>query len=215
MRFRQGMRIRTFDDKDVGQLEQLVIDPQTKELTHLVVKKGFLFTEDKIVPLSMIAMTDEDSVYLHEDVPNLDELPPYEETHYIALDDTERGEFDYPSPPALYWIPPFGGWLDYAGGYSYPPPYSTTTTENMPEGTVALRQGAEVYSSNNELLGHVDTILTEAASDRASYFTLETPDNIKRLVPMAWVRDVYEDRLLLTVGKSMVERLKEYHPESN
>jgi uncharacterized protein YrrD len=214
MQFTQGARVLTSDGKDVGHIDQVVMDPQTKEVTHIVVRKGFLFTEDKIVPISLIASADEDAIHLREDAGDLYLLPPFEETHYVLLDDLERGATNYPDVPSLYWLPPAGGWLGYPEGFAYPPPYPVQTTRNIPEGTVALHEGAEVYSSNDELLGHVEEILTDSPTDRASYFVMSSGILLpsKRLVPMTWVQDIYEDRLVLNVGKAMVEQLREYHP---
>lgn len=217
MQFKQGARVLTFDGKDVGRIDHVVLDPQTKEITHMVVRKGFLFAEDKIVPISLIASSDEDTIYLREDAGDLHLLPPFEETHYVLLDDVERGVTAYPDTPALYWIPPVGGWLDYPEGYAYPPPYPVEKVRHIPEGMVALREGAEVYSRDDELLGHVERILTDSEADRATYFVLSSGIIIhtKRLVPMAWVQEIYEDRLVLSVSKAMVERLHEYHPASS
>jgi uncharacterized protein YrrD len=42
----------------------VVLDPQTKKAIHIVVRKGFLFTEDKVVPISFISDATEDRVTL-------------------------------------------------------------------------------------------------------------------------------------------------------
>jgi sporulation protein YlmC with PRC-barrel domain len=215
MRFKEDMRVLSAQGDDVGQLEQVVVDPQTKEVSHIVVRKGWLFTEDKLVPLNLIASTDENSITLREDAGVLHDLPVFEETHYIPLDELERGERDYPNTPALYWMPPMGGFMGAPIGVPVAPPSVPKTESNAPEGTVALREEAEVYSSDDELVGHVDSIMIDDSTERLSYFVLSYGvPSIKRIVPMSWVRDIYEDRIVLTVGHSMIDRLREYHPEA-
>ena len=66
MQFVQGAGVYTADDQQVGHVDRVVIDPKTLEVTHIVVQKGFLFTEDKVVPLDLIAEANEDRVALRE-----------------------------------------------------------------------------------------------------------------------------------------------------
>jgi uncharacterized protein YrrD len=214
MQFKEGSRVYTADGKDVGRIDKVVMNPQTKELTHLVVRKGFLFTEDKVLPLSLVASANEDGLMLQAEAGNLDKLPAFEETHYIALDEVERGESDYADNSVLYWLPPYDS-LGYPSIYPYPPPYTATTTQNIPENSVVLEEGTEVYSSNKELLGRVERILTDFPSEIATYFvlTLGQLGSEKKLVPMTWVKQINDGKLYLSVGKSTVERLVEYQPE--
>src|SRR6266545_4349468 len=108
MQFKQGTGVYTSDGRDVGRIDRVVLDPKTKEVTHIVVRKGFLFTEDKIVPLSLIASALEDQVRLRPDAGDLGALPPFEETHYIPVDEAEARGANYPVGLAspLYWYPP-------------------------------------------------------------------------------------------------------------
>lgn len=217
MQFKEGTKVFTSDGKDVGHIDKLVMNPQTKELTHIVVRKGFLLTEDKILPLNLIASANDEEVLLREAAGNLDDLPPFEEIHYLDLDKVERGETDYAGTEVLYWLPPLSG-LGYPSFYPYPPPYATstpTTKQNIPENSIVLEEGTEVYSGNSELLGHVERLLTDSSSGRTTHFVLAAglmPTG-KRLVPMNWVKHMSEGKLYMSVGKSMIERLPEYHPE--
>jgi uncharacterized protein YrrD len=215
MQFKEGTKVYTSDGKDVGHIDKVVMNPQTKELTHIVVRKGFLFTEDKILPVSLIASANEDGVKLREAAGNLDELPAFEETHYVSLDKIEREETDYSGNSVLYWLPPLGGWMGYPSIYPYPPPYSATTKQNIPENSVVLNEGTEVYSSNDKFLGHVERILTDSSSGKATYFVLAEGmmSSVKKLIPMSWVKRINENKLYLSVGKTMIERLVEHHPE--
>ena len=66
MQLQQGATVRTADGKDVGHLDRVVMDPKSKEVTHVIVRKGMLFTEDKVVPLSLIASSTKDEVRLRD-----------------------------------------------------------------------------------------------------------------------------------------------------
>lgn len=52
MQFKQGTHVYTIDGKDVGAIDRVVLDPKTDEVTHVVVRRGWLFSEDKVVPIS-------------------------------------------------------------------------------------------------------------------------------------------------------------------
>src|SRR4051794_6735788 len=177
MRFKQGTRVFTAQDQEVGVIDRVVIDPGTNEVTHVVVRKGFLLPEDKVVPSTMIAQASEDRVTLQKDVTDLDALPPYEYTHYFPLeDDPDSGE-DYPSDyaPPLYWYPPVGriagGFPGYA--YAFPiPPYVVSTEKNIPDGAVALKEGVKVMSSDGQHVGNIAEIFTDSRTDRAIHFLI-------------------------------------------
>src|SRR5512147_2755224 len=114
MQFRQGVGVFTLDGKEVGHIDRVVIDPKANEITHLVVRKGTLIKEDKVVPVGLVAVGKEDQVSLRLDKDQLEQLPNYEETDYVPLNDEDResstrgGPVVLP-PPALYWYPAYGG----------------------------------------------------------------------------------------------------------
>ncbi len=217
MEFKQGTHVYTDDGKDVGTIDRVVLDPKTKDITHIVVEKGFLFTEDKIVPVNLIASATEERITLRHGVGSLEKLPPFEETHYVPLSEAEEREARYPVGLAspLYWYPPMGGWIgytDYNFGYAYPPPYPTETERNTPPGTVSLEEGARVISSDDKHVGHVDQVLTEPNADQAAYFVISRGLLFKerKLVPVTWVKHLDEDEVHLSVTADTLQALREY-----
>ncbi|MHB8753188.1 MAG: PRC-barrel domain-containing protein, partial [Aggregatilineales bacterium] len=143
MQFKDGTGVYSLDGQHIGRVARVVLNPKTKEVTDIVVRKGFLFTEDKTIPLGLIASATVDRVSLREDAGKLAELPPFEETHYIPLDEAEARKAAYPfgfaSP--LYWYPLMSPWMigNSSGlGYAYPSRYRIEIEQNIPEGTVAL-----------------------------------------------------------------------------
>jgi len=217
MQFKQGAPVYASDGRDVGRIDRVVLNPRTKEVTHIVVRKGFLFTEDKIVPLSLIAMATDDKIMLRPDAGDLDKLPPFEETHYVPVDEAEARAAAYPADMAapLYWYPPTGGWLGYGEyTYPYPPPYLAETEQNIPAGTVALKEGARVLSADGQHVGSVERVLTDSKVDRATYFVLSQGLFFKerKLIPATWIREIDEDEVRLSVGPVVLDGLREYQP---
>lgn len=222
MQFRKDAPVYTADGQDVGRIDRVVLDPRTDEITHIVVRKGWLFTEDKVVPVSLIDSATEERVQLRADADKLDDLPEFEETRYIVTDERKldaAGELDTtPYAAPLYWYPPTGAaWAGYyyGGPYTYPAlPYVRETELNIPEGTVGLKEGAEVISADDERVGTVEQVLTNSELNRATHLLISEgwlfPE--KRTIPVDWIREVEEDRIYLAVSARELERVPAYQP---
>ena len=218
MQFKQGANVSTYDGKNVGNVDRVVLNPKTKEVTHIVVHKGFLFNEDKLVPLSIVSSATEDKVTLRPDAVDLDKLPPFEEVHYIPLDESEAVSVAYPvgwaSP--FYMYQPLAGSLtspDYAPSYAGQQPYRSETEQNIPEDTVALKEGARVISDDDQHVGNVERIFTHTGSDRATHFLVSAGLIFKdhKLIPTSWIHDIQEGEVHLNINAGTLENLPEFH----
>jgi uncharacterized protein YrrD len=216
MELKEGTSVFTTSGEEVGKINRFILDPTTNEVTHVVVQKGWLFTEDTVVPIDMIDSANEDKVVLKEDTGEFDKLPSFEETHYIGL-----GEEDYrPSghlpynryTPAYYWYPPSGyiGYPGYGPGFYGGRP--TVTTRNIPEDTVPIREGTDVMSSDDKHVGDVESIFVDSDSNQATHFVISQGLFFKdrKLVPAYWVTSAEEDKVHLSVPSRLLERLPSY-----
>jgi uncharacterized protein YrrD len=217
MKFKEGADVFTHDGKRIGSIDRVVLDPETKEVTHLVVREGFLLTTDKVIPLSLVGPATEERVTLREDAADVEALPDFEEAHYIPA-----GEADTPEAPlpvyarTYYWYPPASYNWGSGTGYGYPiPPYVVRTERHIPEGTVALEEGAKVLSRDGHHLGNVEEILTDPEQDRATHLVISRGVLLKerKLIPTTWVSLVLEDEVHLHVRADVLDRVPAYHPE--
>jgi len=60
----EGSTVKSRDGEKLGEVHRLEFDPDTGRPTMLVIRKGFLFTEDVEVPANLISSVDDDVVYL-------------------------------------------------------------------------------------------------------------------------------------------------------
>lgn len=211
MQFKRDAQVYTSDGHVVGHIDRVVLNPKTKEVTHVVVRKGILFTEDKLVPLSLIASATKNRVTLRPNAGDLNALPLFEETHYIPLDEAEAKAAAYPPDLAmpLYWYGSLGGtWA----GYIPQPAYRAETEQNIPDNTIAVKEGAKVFSADDKHVGSVERVFTDSMTDRATYLVIAhgTILKEKKSIPMSWVRTVTEDEVHLNVGESVLNNLREY-----
>jgi uncharacterized protein YrrD len=214
MELKEGTDVFTASGEQVGKINRFVLDPETNEVTHIVVQKGWLLPEDKLVPIEMIHTATEKRVVLDETVRDLDQLPPFEETHYVEItEDTQRtGASNYRYMPAYYWYPPTG-YIGYPGfGSAYHGWLPTETTRNIPSDTVPLEEGANVISSEGEHVGDVERLVVDPESHKATHFIISEGLLFKerRLVPAHWVRSIEEEKVHLRVPTRLLERLPVY-----
>lgn len=204
MQLRQDAYVVSADGQNVGRLARVVIDPRSNEITHIVVHRGVFFTEDKLVPISLIAAGLENRVTLRDAAKDLTALPNFEETHYLPLSAEEATRLPMGQAPSLYWYPPAGVPI---------PPVISETTENIPEGTIALKEGAKVITAEGDEAGTIEEILTDPLADRVTHFLISQgllfPE--KKLIPLNWVKEVNEEEVRLAVGKRTLAALEHYY----
>ena len=204
------------DGKKLGQIDRFVLSPATNEVTHLVVKKGWLLPEDKVVPMSMVHSSHDDRVVLNEGVTEFDKLPPFEAKHYVEATDVEGREnmgWAAGARPAYYWYPPLGylGYPAYGlNPYAWPP---VETQRNIPKSTVPLKEGSNVISSDGKDMGHLERLFMEADSGKLTHLLIShglVPD--RKLIPAGWIKTVEESSVHLSVPSGVVHRLRPYQP---
>jgi uncharacterized protein YrrD len=214
MQFTEGATVVTASGEKVGTIDRVVLDPGSKEVSHLVVKKGFLFSEDKVVPMSLVGPASAEKVILRESAGDLEALPDFEEAHYVATGpqhDTVPGSVHWARP--LYVYPPVGAALVAARNTDQlEPHYVSKTKQNIPEGTIALEEGAKVFSSDGEHIGDIERIFTEPQENQATHLLISEGLILKdrKLIPTRWMRRVLEDRVHLSVDSDLVASLPEY-----
>lgn len=217
MQLRKGTHVYTWDNHEVGRIERVVLDPVTKEVTHIVVREGFLFTEDKLLPIDMLMSASEERVTLRQAVGDLENLPKFEETHYVpSYGDTNQYPYNTGDPDPLVWYPPLGVAGYYGAPLGTPEPYRTRTEQNIPDNTVAIKDGANVYSADGKHVGDVERVFVDAQSDRATHIVISQGLFFKerKLVPTAWLNIIGEDEVHLNVDSDFVDRLPAYHDDA-
>jgi sporulation protein YlmC with PRC-barrel domain len=198
--------VRTEDGTEVGRIDRLVLDPETREVTHLVLKKGVL-PEDKVVPMGRVDAGTDEGVILRGDEAELELLPPFEEKHYL---DGGRPE-----------APPVGPMDLHAGpGYGQPvvplPPAAARrrpiveVTRNIPDGTVAVKAGASVVAADSRKVGRLEQLRTRPGTDEVSELVIAQGflGRTRRRIPVGWVQRMTDSVVRLQVGSALVDASK-------
>jgi uncharacterized protein YrrD len=95
----------SFQDGAGGTLHKVVVDPQTKQVTDLVIVKGLLQRHDYVIPLSVVEQASENEIQVALYTQELASYPQYSEVEFEEpLDDWEH-EIYYPREHVLVWNP--------------------------------------------------------------------------------------------------------------
>jgi len=202
MQFNQNATIISADSKEVGRLERVVIDPQTKALTHIVIHKGLINAKDKVVPVDMIAAAVPDSIGLRLSSDQLDELSDYEETKYSQGNDGWSG-------PAMQGAT---GYMDTPNSPMTSAPTLKEKVINIPPNTVALKEGAQVNTADGKHIGKLEQVLTSPESGQVTHLRVSHGVLRKesKLIDAAWIGTIEEKTVTLNTDSATVEQLPDY-----
>jgi uncharacterized protein YrrD len=79
-----------------------------------------------------------------------------------------------------------------------------------------LQKGVTVISNDGQRIGTLDRVITDPKNDSVTHLVISNGFLIKRrkLIPVYWLGDVFEDRVHLSVGSRLFGCLIEFRPES-
>ncbi len=198
MEFTDGTSVFTYDNKNAGKLRRVVIDPQTDEVTHIVIEKGLLLKDDKVVPVDKVAFSTPYRIDLTCTAEELSTLFPMEIAHTVPLHEAASEERIYLPMPG--------------GMYVSPPPQPTTVTEvtrTIPDNLVALKEGSPVMTGDDQHAGDVEKVLTSSTTGRVTGFIISHGLLFKqrKSIPIEWVKSIDPDEVVLIYAMKQVDEL--------
>jgi uncharacterized protein YrrD len=214
MQFNQGVSVFASDEKEVGHLDRVVIDPKSHEVTHLVVSQGLIFGNAKVVPLDMVASAGEEQVVLKEDKQRVESLPNFNQDRFISLNEMEVGRqrrsWGHSAPP-VYSYPAAG----VPANWYRPIPEQPTNLDverNVPTDTVAIKEGARVLAEDGKRVGNVEQVFTYEDSGEITHLLISQGLLLqeRKLVPVDWVNVLGENEVRLVVTSALLEDLPRY-----
>lgn len=211
MRLVKGADIYSSRGEKLGTLDRVIIDPNTREVTHIVVEKGFLFTTNKVVSMDNVDPGAEGNITLRTSEQDLNKFQDFEESEYVSLDATDYPEGEGNVTPS-YWYPPVNvAWWRTGMHMPYPamPVYTLSTRQNIPEGTVAMQEGAKVVSRDDKHVGNIEQLIVDSEDNRVTHFVISEGLLFKerKLIPVLWISNIEENEVRLSVSSGTLERL--------
>ena len=216
MKFKFGTDIVNHEGEKVAELYQVVIDPATDEITHLVAKKGFLFPNDKVIPISLIMSSSEEQIKLYDFEGEIEDLDNFVEVEYVKAESERKISMldarGMNVPPLLAYPPAGQGGFGYVPVINYPEQPATKMAKNIPDKTVDIPENARVIGLNGEHVGNVEEVMIDPTSDKVTHFVISkglffTED---KLIPVSWVKGFDSDKLKLVVNEEIIDNLPAY-----
>jgi sporulation protein YlmC with PRC-barrel domain len=161
-------------DGEFGEIADVVIDPTTRRVTHLVVQPHSRLENALLVPVEQIAAgTREAGITLDCTIAETGRLEPVREAAYLRL-----GEFPVEDPAwdvgveeilAMPYYQDLGGVAGASLDYDQ---HVTIRYDRIPKGQIELRRASAVRSADGHHLGHVDGFVVDDA-EHITHIVLE------------------------------------------
>lgn len=197
------------------------MNPHTQKVSHLIIKRGFLFTEEKVLSINEVIDSADDMIMLRKDREYIENLPSYKEEHFMPVEEVDNEDAEVALShkkviPTLYPYPPVENSMAFPIGYGFDSPKMVRYEEmNVPEGTVALKTGADVITSDGENIGQVERIVMNNKTNYATHFVISRGVFFKnhKLIPTLWVDTVMDETVRLAMSSEVLDNLPDYEEE--
>lgn len=179
--------------RDCGHSTHIVLNPVTREITHLVVKqRSFPYTE-RLVPVDLVVDSTPRVIHLRCDAPDLTNLGEFVETDYV-----ESEEPHIMSEPFMMW------------------PYIYITEDNIaqtyervPVDKLAVRRGARVIALDGPV-GRVAEFVVDRSSDRITHLVVQGErlwEQRNITIPVSCIKHIVDDAVYLNIVKAGIAYL--------
>jgi uncharacterized protein YrrD len=203
LNFHMGVQVQCTNGQ-CGKLAGVVMNPESRCITDLIVEKGFLLKHDRILPLSVMEGATEENVYLSLNSNELDQYPEY---RVIEYEEPVTG-LEQQSTPV---VTPYGmqqGALD-----PVVPMVKKKIREGIGPGQKVIERGMHVNSTSGTF-GKVDHMLMNPESKEVTHLVVRRgmifSDHV--VIPISIVEEVREDSIFVTGADEELEQLPRYTP---
>jgi sporulation protein YlmC with PRC-barrel domain len=205
-----GTKIVSSDGKDVGKIDSLVLDYNTREVQSIICRSGVLLTTDRIIPIGMVDKRDADgNLMLNITADEVEKQQEFVEREYTTMNPDDVGPMPVTwasgtGEAPYYFYPPTDalGYRDDTPFFSNAPlaPPEVEVESNLPETATRLDSGSNVIGSDGKKLGTIEDITYTEHGDITSFvvkagFLFHHDVDI----PAEWISSVSDDGVHLTV----------------
>lgn len=226
MELQKDALIVTHAGREVGHLDRVALNPRSKEVTHLVVRKGKLFPVDKVIEMMYVGEVTPERITLLPEVGDPEYLPPFEVKYYVGTNAplASDGGLGRTFAPRGYWTAPAGnigglGGLPVRGipNAALPlpkiprPDEELEVEKNVPDTTVALKEGAQVLAEDGSAVGSLVRIVVDETG-AATHFIVTggSLGQSHKAIPADWIGDVQEKEMKLLVAADVLDQMDDY-----
>jgi osmotically-inducible protein OsmY/sporulation protein YlmC with PRC-barrel domain len=205
--FRIGAPVFALDGR-IGDLSKVVVDPHIRRVTHLVIHRGFLLTEDRVVPVELVERATPEGIFLHLTSQEVARQPLYREERFVSPPSDWQPSPEYSATDVLFWGSPYGGVAP-----PILPVVEHTIRHGIPERTIVLERSTEVRTRDG-LTGEIDHLLVDPAREELTHLVVRLANQPQQpvIVPFEWVEDLGDSYVLLKCTGDDLRQLQSYTP---
>jgi osmotically-inducible protein OsmY len=205
--FRIGAPVFALDGR-AGHLSKVVIDPNTRRVTHLVIHRGMLLDEDRVVPVELVERATPEGIFLHLTSREVARQPRYREERFISPPPGWEPPPEYTAADVRFWGLPYGGVTP-----PIQPVVEHTIRHGIPERTIVLERSTEVRT-RDEATGEIDHLLVDPLRQELTHLVVRFEDQPQQpvIVPFEWVEDLGDGYVLLKCTREDLRQLQPYTP---
>lgn len=190
-------------DQHWGKLVKLVVDPQTQQVTDLIVEKGLLLKEDRVLPITTVERVTEQEICLNI---RSNEVAAYPEYHQVTIKEPASDGSTYSSATML------GPGLAPISERVVPM-VRRRVHQGIAAGKAVIGPGTEVENPR-KTLGHVDHVVVDTQTGQISQLVLRSgtffPEYV--VIPAERIQDVDEQDVFVTASDEELAQLPRYKP---
>jgi sporulation protein YlmC with PRC-barrel domain len=178
-----------------GRSTNVVLNPVTRRVTHIVVQQAPFPHLERLVPVEMVTETSPEQIHLTCSQLELHRLEPFIETEFLP------GEFPY----GAYELDEYRLWPYVLPDDELMP----VEHERVPPGELAVRRGSHVRATDGDV-GRVDEFLVDRETEHITHLVLREGHLWGKkdvLIPVSGIGQIDEDRVNLTLSKEEIANL--------
>jgi hypothetical protein len=205
--FKIGARVRC-NDGSCGKLVKVVVDPESGQVTELIVEKGHLLTTARIVPVALVEEAMEEETYLSAVSSQFEDLPEYQEEEIsVPAPGWERAEQRRAEQTTYY-----ASLHDLAFERAFVPTIRHRIQKGISPERSVVERGMPV-NNLEKTIGQVDHVLVDRHSLEITHLVVDPGLLGHSLVmPIAMVQEIAEDELCVEATDQELGLLPRYTP---
>ena len=198
-------------DAAFGELADVIVDPISRRVTHLVVEPHGNHERGRLVPIDRVSPAG-DGLALDCSVAEVQALEPVRESTYVRAGELVVTDPDWDVGAQDVLALPIYQELNGMGAAIDPDPHVMVSYDRIPKHEVEIRRSSAVISTDGHQLGHVEGFLI--GSGEMADVVLEHGHLWGRrevVIPAAAVERVQNDSITLSLTKEQVGKLDVRH----
>jgi uncharacterized protein YrrD len=207
---RIGSRV-VCQDGHVGRLERVVFNPRRGLVTHLVVHRGFLGHQDRVISIEHAMRITDEEVALDLPREALQAFPVYDPSAFTTPSMEWQASHGYGSEQAIVSLGGANAELQArpAERSGVLEPRDQADTE-----VTVVSEGMEVVCRDGKV-GRVALVLLDRQTHHATHIVVQQRSLVKRdiIVPLDWAAVITPQQIMLDAREWDIERLPEYRPD--